>query len=195
MACPSPDAPRSITERRTPNSRREHMNIARKWLVLLASVVIVCGPVSAQSRREPHAHAEAALASMRLERDPLAPVYVVMSRSSYEGMRDLVPAGVAKADSAGTALVVSKIRAYQLSQVSERIHVREQRCGGFFAFASREEADAFVRNDRSAQGVARKAALAAYTIDNQATVDPWLSLVQHTNIHSTISTLSAYQYR
>jgi bacterial leucyl aminopeptidase len=173
------------------------MNIASRLLLLLAGAAIVCAPASAQSARasHAHAHADAELASMRLERDPLAPVYVVMSRNSYEGMRDIVPAGVAKADSAGTALVVSRIRAYQLSQVSERIHVREQRCGGFFAFASREEADAFVRNDRSAHGVARKALLAAYTIDNQATVNPWLPLVQHGNIHSTINTLSAYQNR
>ncbi len=174
------------------------MKIAGKLLALFAGTVVACGSASAQSSAplsHAHAHADAELASLRLERDPLAPVYVVMSRNSYDGMRDLVPAGVTKADSAGTALIVSKIRAYQLSQVSERIHVREQRCGGFFAFASQAEADAFVRNDRSAQGVARKAALAAYTIDNQATVDPWLSLVQHANIYNTINTLSAYQNR
>ena len=174
------------------------MKIASKLLALFAGTVVACGYASAQSpapMSHAHAHADAELASLRLERDPLTPVYVVMSRNSYEGMRDLVPAGVTKADSAGTALIVSKIRAYQLSQVSERIHVREQRCGGFFAFASQAEADAFVRNDRSAQGVARKAALAAYTIDNQATVNPWLSLVQHTNIYNTINTLSTYQNR
>jgi leucyl aminopeptidase len=173
------------------------MKIAGKLLALFAGTVVACGSASAQQApgSHAHAHAEAELASLRLERDPLTPVYVVMSRNSYEGMRDLVPAGVTKADSAGTALIVSKIRAYQLSQISERIHVREQRCGGFFAFASQAEADAFVRNDRSAQGVARKAALAAYTIDNQATVDPWLSLVQHTNIYNTINTLSTYQNR
>ncbi|MFZ5635758.1 MAG: M20/M25/M40 family metallo-hydrolase [Pseudomonadota bacterium] len=162
--------------------------------VLLASTLASAQSPGAPSHRGGE-HAEAALASLRLERDPFAPVYVVMSRGSYDGMRDLVPAGVAKADSAGTALVVSRIRAHQLSQIAERIHVREQRCGGFFAFATQAEADAFVRNDRSAQGVARNAALAAYTIDNQATVDPWLSLVQHANIYNTINTLSAYQNR
>ena len=139
--------------------------------------------------------AEAALASMRLEHDPFAPVHIVMSRKSYDGMPDLVSNAVAKADTAGTALVVSEIKAYMLSEISERIHQRENRCGGFFAFATRAEADAFVLSDRSAQAINSRALLATYTIDNQATVNPWLSQVVSSNIQSTIGTLSAYQNR
>jgi PKD repeat protein len=90
---------------------------------------------------------------------------------------------------------VSEIKAHMLSEISERIHQRENRCGGFFAFATREEAEAFIRADRSAQAIRSNALLVAYTIDNQATVNPWLSQVQHANIASTISTLSAYQNR
>lgn len=151
----------------------------------------------AQSSDRQHAQhdADAALASMRLEHDPFAPVHIVMSRKSYDGMPDLVSNAVAKADTAGTALVVSEIKAYMLSEISERIHQRENRCGGFFAFATREEADAFVLSDRSAQAINSRALLASYTIDNQATVNPWLSQVVSTNIQSTISTLSAYQNR
>ncbi len=177
------------------------MHIGRGFLVIAACVGLLCAPAfaSAQSARarahHGSEHAEAALASLHLERDPFAPVYVVMSRDSYEGMRDVVPAGVAKADTAGTALVVSRIRAHQLSQIAERIHVREQRCGGFFAFASQTEADAFVRSDRSAQAMKSRALLAAYTIDNQATVNPWLSQPQQANLASTITSLSAYQNR
>jgi bacterial leucyl aminopeptidase len=141
------------------------------------------------------AHADAALASMRLEHDPNAPVHVVMARKSYDGMRDLVSRGAVAADGLGTPLVVAEIKAQMLSRIAERIHQREQRCGGFFAFATREEADAFIASDRSAQAIRSNALLAAYTIDNQATVSPWLSQVQHTNIYSTISTLSSYQNR
>ena len=140
-------------------------------------------------------HADAALASMRLEHDPNAPVHVVMARKSYDGMRDLVSRGAAAADGLGTPLVVSEIKAHMLSRIAERIHQREQRCGGFFAFATREEADAFIASDRSAQAIRSNALLAAYTIDNQATVSPWLSQVQHTNIYNTINTLSTYQNR
>ncbi len=141
------------------------------------------------------AHADAALASMRLEHDPYAPVHVVMARKSYDGMRDLVGRGAAAADGLGTPLIVAQIEAHMLSRIAERIHQREQRCGGFFAFATREEADAFIASDRSAHAMRSNALLAAYTIDNQATVSPWLSQVQHTNIYNTINTLSTYQNR
>jgi bacterial leucyl aminopeptidase len=145
--------------------------------------------------RHAQQHADAALASMRLEHDPFAPVHVVMARTSFDGMRDLVSNGTARADGVGTALVVSEIKAHMLSEISERIHQRENRCGGFFAFATREEAEAFIRADRSAQAIRSNASLIAYTIDNQATVNPWLSQVQHANIASTITTLSGYQNR
>ena len=153
----------------------------------------------AQHQHQPHqhaqAHADAALASMRLEHDPHAPVHVVMARKSYDGMRDLVVNGAVAADGLGTPLMVAQIEAHMLSRIAERIHQREQRCGGFFAFATREEADAFIASDRSAYAMRSNALLAAYTIDNQATVSPWLSQVQHTNIYNTINTLSTYQNR
>jgi len=153
----------------------------------------------AQHQHAPHqhaqAHADAALASMRLEHDPHAPVHVVMARKSYDGMRDLVVNGAVAADGLGTPLMVVQVEAHMLSRIAERIHQREQRCGGFFAFATREEADAFIASDRSAYAMRSNALLAAYTIDNQATVSPWLSQVQHTNIYNTINTLSTYQNR
>ena len=166
---------------------------------------ILASPSSAQSVRttsarppfaaHAHRHAESELAALRLERDPLARVHLVMSRRTYEQMPDLVRAGVAKRDRLGTPLVVVEVPARQLSRVSERIHQRERRCGGYFAFASREEADAFLQSDRS--DMVRKTPMTPveYRIDNQATVEPWLNQVQHTNIHATIAHLSAYQNR
>ena len=150
---------------------------------------------SQPTREHAREHADGELASLRLERNPLAPVYVVMSRRSYNGMRDLMQQPVAKSDSAGTPLVLAQIRAHQLSRVSERIHANEGRCGGYFAFATRAEAEAFLRSDRSLQAMKSLPVRVEYTLDNAATVDPWLSQVQHTNIYNTIAHLSAYQNR
>jgi bacterial leucyl aminopeptidase len=173
------------------------MKSGSSLFAVFVGACMFAAPVFAQSGDSRHAQqdAEAALASLHLEQNPFAPVHIVMSRKSYDGMPDLVSNSVAKADTAGTALVVSEIKAYMLSEISERIHQRENRCGGFFAFATREEADAFVRSDRSAQAISSRALLATYTIDNQATVNPWLTQVVSTNIQNTIGTLSAYQNR
>ena len=153
-------------------------------------------PQAAEGDREhARAHAAGELTSLRLERNPFAPVYIVMSRKSYQGMRDLMKNVAAKTDSAGTPLVVAQIKGMDLSRISERIHARERRCGGYFAFSTREEADAFVRSDRSLQAMKSPAIRVEYSIDNQITVDPWLAQVQHTNIHGTITHLSNYQNR
>ena len=163
------------------------------------SAPALAGPNRLQHAREydrDHARtADSVSAAMRLERNPLAPVYIVISRGSYDGMRGLISNAVAKTDSTGAPLVVAQIKAHQLSRISEHIHAREGRCGGYFAFATRADADAFVRADRSRQAMKSQAVRVDYTIDNQATVDPWLSQVQHTNIYSTISHLSSYQNR
>ena len=186
----------------------------RSLMMCLAAAVcaaLLSSPAFARSQRLPQvpeadrgqlrdhgddAHTDAANASRLLERNPFAPVYVVMSRKSYGGMRDLVKNVVAKADSAGTPLVIAQIKALDLSRISQRIHVGEGRCGGYFAFSTRAEAEAFLRSDRSLQAMKKSpATLVDYRIDNQATVDPWLTQVQHTNIHATIAHLAGYQNR
>jgi leucyl aminopeptidase len=175
-------------------------------LIVAACAVALASPTSAQSGGRPlrerapaaaHAqrHADGELMSLRLERDPLARVHLVMSRRTYEQMPDLVAGAVPKRDRLGTPLVVVDIPAYKLSRVSERIHQRERRCGGYFAFASREEAEAFLRSDRSDMVKKTPMTPVDYRIDNQATVEPWLNQVQHANIHATITHLSTYQNR
>ena len=144
------------------------------------------------------AHAQEQLASLRLEQDPTAPVWIVTADSTWRGLaavsKQLAVDATLTRDSLGTPLRIAKIQAGQLSRVSAFVHQRELRCGGYFAFRSQAEAEAFVRQERSAQAVAPKL-LATYTIDNRTTVDPWLPQVQHTNIYTTINTLSAYQNR
>jgi leucyl aminopeptidase len=141
-----------------------------------------------------HSHAGAELASMQLEDDPHAPVFIVTSRKTYDGIRAIARNAVARRDSLGAALVVSEIEAHQLGEVSDYIHQRELRCGGYFAFTSRTQADTFVASDRAA--AAMQASLAAsLTIDNAATVTPWLPKVSESNIYNTINHLQGYQNR
>ena len=162
--------------------------------IFLATLVAAAIPGAPAVAGNGHAHAGAELASLQLERDPFAAVYIVTSRKTFEGISTIARNGQARRDSVGTALVVSEIKAHQLSEVSEHIHQRELRCGGYFAFRSRDDADAFIRSDRSAE-VAKRSLLATYTIDNQATVNPWLPLANETNIYNTINHLSGYQNR
>jgi leucyl aminopeptidase len=126
--------------------------------------------------------------------DPLAPVYLVTSRDTYQGIRDLARGAVARRDSTGTPLVISETNADRLGEIGRYVHASERRCGGYFAFPSRAQAEAFVRSDRSKQAMA-KSLLASYTLDNQATVQHWLPQVQEQRLYDTINHLSSYRNR
>jgi leucyl aminopeptidase len=126
--------------------------------------------------------------------DALAPVYIVTSRDTYQGIRGLARDAVARRDSTGMPLVISKVRADRIGEISHYVHASERRCGGFFAFPGRAQAEAFVRADRSRQAMA-KSLLASYTLDNQATVDRWLPQVEEARIYDTINHLSSYRNR
>ena len=125
--------------------------------------------------------------------DPFAPVFIVTSRKTFDTVRALLRNPASRRDSLGNELVVSETKAHMLDAVSGLIHQRELRCGGFFAFATRAEADRFVANDRSA--FAARALAVSYTIDNAATVDPWLPQATEANIYDTIDTLQGYKNR
>jgi len=142
-----------------------------------------------------HQHSPPAAVSAVAQDDPFAPVFVVTSATTYRNqLQGLATAATARRDSTGAPLVVSRVQAHQLPDVAQRIHENENRCGGFFAFASQAEADSFIRDDRSAQALTASA-LAAYTIDNASTVNPWLGAVEASRIRTTIGTLSAYTNR
>ena len=132
--------------------------------------------------------------------DQLQPVYLVMSRDTYRRMPDLVRGGEPKRDALGTELMLVETRAQRLPAVSERIHASERRCGGYFAFDSRAEAEAFLREDRSIHSNAvhnkySPLVRVRYTVDNAATVEPWLPQVAQDNIRGTIVHLSSYRNR
>ncbi len=172
------------------------------FFLILAIALGASGPAAARRPAQDapghvDAHVSAELSSLRLEHDPFARVYIVMSRETHAHMPDLVRGVTPKTDRQGNRLVLAEVRAHQLSRITERVHQRERRCGGYFAFPTRAQADAFLRNDRSRPPQARKspAIMVEYRIDNAATVLPWLDQVQHANIHDTISHLSTYQNR
>lgn len=142
--------------------------------------VEAAGPVPRHAAARPPARTE----------DPFAKVYLVTSRALYEGgIRTQAAKLATRRDGVGNELVIAEARAWQLPEISHGIHERERHCGGFFAFATRAEAEAFLRNDRSAKALQAKA-LADYGIDNAATVAPWLPQVQEANIRGTIQHLS-----
>ena len=126
--------------------------------------------------------------------DPYAPVYIVTSRDTWQGLRGLAHGAVERRDSSGLPLVIAETRADRLGEISQYVHDKEHRCGGYFAFASRGQAEAFVRADRSRQAMVKSVA-AGYTLDNQATVDRWLPQVQERRIYDTINHLSSYRNR
>ena len=140
------------------------------------------------------AQAQQRIPQPRVE-DAHAPVYIVSSRDTYEhGLKTLALDATARRDAAGRELVISRVRAHQVSDLARHVHEKENRCGGFFAFDSQAQADAFIRNDASVRALDARA-FAVPVIDNGATVNPWLSAVDHTRIKSTITSLSAYTNR
>lgn len=97
-------------------------------------------------------------------------------------------------DRLGTALSLVELDAQQQHVLIDYMHETEGRCGGYFAFASRAEAEEFLARDRSL--IAMLAPLGSvYTIDNAATVSPWLPKVNAENIRNTIAHLSSYVNR
>ncbi len=126
--------------------------------------------------------------------DPFAPVYVVTSRETWQGIRGVATKMAEQVDSTGAPVLISETRADRLGEISRYVHSHERRCGGYFAFPSRAEAEAFVRDGRAKQAMA-KSMLAGYSLDNQATVNRWLPQVQERRLYDTINHLSSYRNR
>jgi len=126
--------------------------------------------------------------------DPFAPVYIVTSDATWQGIRGLARGVARPRDSTGMPLVIAETRADRLGDISRYVHENERRCGGYFAFPDRAQAEAFVRGERAKLAMA-KSALARYSLDNQATVGRWLPQVQEQRLYDTINHLSRYRNR
>ena len=167
------------------------MPSAHVLLAVSLAVASVTAPLSAAPVERSHL---AAAPSMPAGEATASPVFVVMARSTYAGLSTIVHGAQARRDSVGTELVVGEVRADQLERVSAYVHAQERRCGGYFAFASRKQAEAFVAAERSGEAIFAPRAV-TYTIDNHATVDHWLPAAGAAGIHASIAHLSAYQNR
>ncbi|HUD40820.1 MAG TPA: M20/M25/M40 family metallo-hydrolase [Dokdonella sp.] len=135
-----------------------------------------------------HAHGGAAAA------DDRGTVYVLTSMQTYAGIQPVAPLGQVRYDSLGTPLMLLPVDEAQRARITAYVHEVERRCGGYFAFDSLEDAEAFLAGDKSLSAVTAPTG-GRYTIDNAATVDPWLPQVDDLAIYRTIEHLSSYRNR
>lgn len=122
--------------------------------------------------------------------DPAAEVFVVTARSTWDaGLATLGRTASPARSATGEPLVIARLRAGDLPELSRHVHAVEQRCGGFFAFASRGEAERFVRADASRRGITHTFG-GGYSIDRQPLVTRWMGMVEEPRIRGTIQHLS-----
>jgi leucyl aminopeptidase len=143
-------------------------------------------PATVAATRSASAPATRAAAS----RDALfAPVWIVTSHADFQRfVRGRERSAATRFDGTGRAVVVAELREHQLADLGREMH-GDKRCGGYFAFASRDAAEAFVRGDRSRHALQAQAA-GPYTIDNADTVEQWLPQPGEAGIYQTIDHLS-----
>ncbi|WP_462418776.1 M20/M25/M40 family metallo-hydrolase [Kytococcus sp. Marseille-QA3725] len=89
-------------------------------------------------------------------------------------------------DAAGQELVISRTTADRVPEMN-RAEAGE-RAPGFRTFSTRAEAEQFVADDRSAEGISKTLELPP--VDNQKTVEPWLEEVKEERIRQSITDLS-----
>ncbi len=87
-------------------------------------------------------------------------------------------------------VVMMKVSESQLSQLSKVMHDKFNRCSGYIAHETEQEA-----LQALSPSPALQQNLIAYTIDNSATATALMSDVQEPNIRQTITTMSAYATR
>ena len=158
--------------------------------VAMLFAIALVQPVAAAPR---HVHAAPGAADAQ---DPMTPVFVVTSLSTFQdGLgAHARPLAHARASS-GERLVLVELRAHQLEELGRHVHVEEHRCGGYFAFSSRAQAEAFLREDRGARALATRF-IPTYSIDNERAVTRWMAQVDEPRIRAGIAHLStAYPNR
>lgn len=121
--------------------------------------------------------------------DPMAAVHVVAERATFHAaLRDFGGRALPRRDAQGNELVLAMLREHQLENLTRHVHEVERRCGGYFAFSTRAEAEAFVASETGLRGL--QASLPAYSVSQQALVEPWLGQVSEPALRATIEHLS-----
>ena len=124
--------------------------------------------------------------------DALKPVYVLTSTAQAR----LLPAPpktlALRTDKVGRRLALIELKQHQVDELSAAIHDREDRCGGFFAFETRAEAERFLQVDQTAAVMAGKFSPLndPLRIDNGDVVAPALAQVDAQHIANMIWMLS-----
>lgn len=101
--------------------------------------------------------------------------------------------GISKINSAEGISVV-KINKNQIEKISELMHDKFNRCGGFVVHDSLEEAQSVLANQVERR-FAKSQSFADYTITEGAKVQALVSMVKEYDIRSTIQKLSSFQNR
>ncbi|PTL85979.1 M20/M25/M40 family metallo-hydrolase [Vitiosangium sp. GDMCC 1.1324] len=105
------------------------------------------------------------------------------ARTSLRGPGRELPAAAHEKD--GVAVV--RVRESQLETLAGLVHDKLNRCAGFIAHDTEQEALAAVEASNPSRALQT---LVSYTIDNATTANALLSAVQEANIRSTITSLS-----
>lgn len=119
---------------------------------------------------------------------PASTAFLVVSQDTWRDARG-TPA-TPRIDAQGHPVVLVEANPGEVAALGRHVHEHERRCGGFFSFATRAEAEAFL-----ARAPAAPAWRGGYPIDNQATVSPWLPQVSELAIRTSISALEAFHNR
>ncbi|HEX8697718.1 MAG TPA: peptidase M28, partial [Myxococcaceae bacterium] len=142
-------------------------------------------PVLAQAQQTPSfaQPAEDREQWITLGEDALEPVQQAFSAQGFAQ-----PTNVQVKD----GVVMMKVRESQLSQLSKVMHEKFNRCSGFIAHDSEQEA---LQALSPAPSPALQQNLVTYTIDNAGTATALMNDVREPNILQTITTMSSYTTR
>lgn len=91
---------------------------------------------------------------------------------------------------AKNGIALSRVPASALPSIAEFMHSGNNKvCGGYFAFSTQQEAQAFLDQGETARLAAESLAVINYTVTNQAFLNPLLGQVSETQIRNTLLSL------
>lgn len=155
-------------------------------LVLWAAPAPAADDASTLLKEAREAAGAAADAPGRGETPARAPVYAVFARADTDRLGEALALEAPAASNARAA--VYPVNPESLPRISDLMHERFKRCGGFFAYRTLEEARAALAAPAPAPG-------GPYTVDQQAFVRPVVGKVSEKDLRSTIEALAAFKNR
>ncbi|PHV10396.1 M28 family metallopeptidase [Chitinimonas sp. BJB300] len=159
-----------------------------KLLTLLLAGAFMFSPAQAAPKKIWITVGDAAYAQLQ----KLAPEVVASESQVMAGSVGNNPSALANPEASKLERAhVVEVDESLLFGLSEAVHHELNRCGGFMAHSSKEEALAALQ----APATLLESSRPSYTIDNQATVNPLLPQMQDSNIADTIASLSAFTNR